>query len=458
MAEGVTITDAMRDPNLFGDTFGGETWAAWRALLAGFYGLPLDDDATATWRTLTERRSTPQGAFRELWLPVGRRGGKSRVAALVAVYEAAFKDHSAALAPGEVATVMLLAADRRQARTLMRYVSGLIDGNPMLARMKVRETSEGIELANRSVIEVHTASFRAVRGYTLACVVADEIAFWHVEGLNPDREIMTALRPALATLDGKLLALSSPYAKRGELWRQFKLYHGTDDPEVLVARAPSRVMNPTLSESVVQRAMREDREAALSEYGAEFRADISQFLDEEIVEAAQRPKPRELPPVDGTSYVAFVDPAGGGADGFGLAIGHLDGDAAVLDLVREQKGSPAEIVAEYAGVLKGYGIWSVTGDRYAGRWPRDEFRRHGISYEVLELLARMNSGQVELPPGERLRRQLVSLERRTSRAGRDMIDHGPGGHDDLANAAAGVVTLCKKARAKSETRRVKGLI
>jgi len=37
----------------------------------------------------------------ELWLAVGRRGGKSQIAALVAVYEAAFKDYTDRLAPGE---------------------------------------------------------------------------------------------------------------------------------------------------------------------------------------------------------------------------------------------------------------------------------------------------------------------------------------------------------------------
>ena len=43
-------------------------------------------------------------------LRVGRRGGKSHVAALVAVFEAAFKDHRDKLAAGEWATVLLIAA------------------------------------------------------------------------------------------------------------------------------------------------------------------------------------------------------------------------------------------------------------------------------------------------------------------------------------------------------------
>ena len=79
----------------------------------------------------------------------------------------------------------------------MRYVRGLIEGNPMLAKMLTRETETTLEFSNRAAIEIGTASFRSVRGYTLAAVIADEIAFWHSDGANPDRETIQALRPAL---------------------------------------------------------------------------------------------------------------------------------------------------------------------------------------------------------------------------------------------------------------------
>lgn len=111
--------------------------------------------------------------------------------------------------------------------------------------------------------------------------------------------------------------------------------------------------------------------------------------------------------MSGVQYVAFVDPAGGGADEFTLAIGHRGHHAAVIDLVTGLKGSPAGIVADYAQVLNRYGTKAVIGDRYAGRWPRDEFPKHGVHYNVSELersalyremLAAMNSGRVELPP------------------------------------------------------------
>ena len=108
----VSIRDVMTDRQLFGDTFGGPSFAAWRALLAGFYGLPLSEDEADTFNRLTGRDGAPADAHDELWLAVGRRGGKSHCAALLAVYEACFRDHRHKLASGEWATVMFLAADR----------------------------------------------------------------------------------------------------------------------------------------------------------------------------------------------------------------------------------------------------------------------------------------------------------------------------------------------------------
>jgi hypothetical protein len=460
----IDLRQAMTDPALFGDTFGGDSFTAWRALLAGFYGLPLDDDATAIWESVTGRAEPPTEAHDELWLAVGRRGGKSHAAALVATYEAAFKDHRDTLAAGEWATVLLLAADRPQARTLLRYVRGLFE-HPMLRPMVTRETETGLELSNRCAIEIGTASHRSTRGYTLAAVIADEIAFWHSDGARPDAETIAAVRPALATLGGKLIALSSPYAKRGMLWTTYQAHYGRDS-RVLVAQAPSRTMNPLLPQRIIDDAMNDDAARASGEYLAQFRTDIASLIEPALIEDAARPKPLELPPCEGVSYLAFVDPSGGGADGFSLSIAHTEKDHVVIDLVRERHGSPALIAEEYAALLKRYRVKTISGDRYAGRWPRDEFQKHGITYQpseqdrsglYLEMLARLNSGQVELPPMPKLHHQMMALERRTGRSGRDMIDHPPGGHDDLANAVAGAVALCKRKRPESITGPLWGL-
>ena len=163
------------------------------------------------------------------------------------------------------------------------------------------------------------------------------------------------------------------------------------------------------------------------------------------------PNRYELPPVNGIRYGAFVDPSGGSQDSMTLAVAHKDRDMVVLDAVRERKPpfSPEAVTREFAELLKHYGVSTVKGDRYAGEWPREQFRKHGVEYQVSEktasdlyreLLPAINSGRVELLDNVRLINQLCGLERRTSRAGKDSINHAPGAHDDVANAAAGALT------------------
>lgn len=458
----IPLRDVMTDPALFGGQFGGESWAGWRALLCGFYGEPLEDDELSAWQAITGRQEAPTNAADELWLAVGRRGGKSQCAALLAVYEACFRDHRAKLSPGEVATVMVMAADRKQARAVFRYVRGMFESNAMLERLVVREDRESLELANGAAIEVTTASFRSARGYTAAAVIADEIAFWHTDdSANPDHEILSAVRPALATLGGPLIALSSPYAKRGELWQAYRLHFAQEDDPILVAQAPSRVMNPELPQSVVDRAYQRDSEAASAEYGAEFREGISAFVDREQVERLCRPEPLELPPVPGVRYIAFTDPTGGGmsatADEFTLAIGHHHGELIVVDVLRAMRGRPDTIIEEFSRLLRGYGIREVTGDRYAGQFPSTAFEKHGIRYRFAEdrrtglyqyALNLLNSGRLELPPDDRMVTQFAQLERRVTRSGIEQIDHGPGkgAHDDRANAVAGLAYIAGQYR------------
>ncbi len=453
------ILEAMGDPNLFGRHFPGPTWSAWRVVLRAIFGLPLLPGEFELYRECTGRGEPPAGPAREAWLVVGRRGGKSRIAALVAVFLAVFRDYSDLLAPGERGTVMILAADRLQARTVLRYVKALL-AIPMLTRLVERETAEGLELTNRTSIEVATASYRTTRGYTVVAAILDEIAFWRDEtSANPDREIVAALRPGMATVPGALLlAISSPYARRGLLWESHGR-HFARDGEILVWQAPSRTMNPELPERIVEQALEEDEAANRAEYLAEFRRDVETFVAREVLEAAVEPGVRELPPAEGVEYVAFVDPSGGSADSMALAVAHGEGVVAVLDLVREWKPpfSPDAVVHEICGLLGAYGCREVRGDRYGAAWVRERFEKGEVRYApselsksdlYRELLPALNSGKVRLLDDRRLLGQLVSLERRTARGGRDSIDHGPRGHDDLANAVAGAIHFARTGQAE----------
>lgn len=452
----VTIIDCMDDAELFAPWFEHGDWTAWRVFLKALFALPMDDAELEVYKRHTGRTEPPAEPFNEVWGIVGRRGGKSLIMALLATYLACFRDYRPHLAPGEVATIPLIATDRKQARTLHRYVRGFLEV-PMLARMVERETTESFELRNRVVIEIHTASFRSIRGYSIPVAVCDEVAFWLSDSsASPDFEILAALRPALASIPGSMLiCASSPHAKRGELYRAYRRYHGVDGADVLTWQAETRAMNAGIPESVVKQAYERDPDRAKAEFGAQFRDDVSGFVQREIVEGCVSPGVFERGQLDGQSYLGFVDPSGGSSDSMTLAIGHAEGSRIIVDCIREARPpfSPEDVTRDFADTLKSYGVRSCEGDRYAGEWPREAFSKHGIRYDASakpknelykDLLPKLNAGQIDLLDNARLVNQLCNLERRTTRGGRDSVDHPAHAHDDVCNAVAGLAGMVAK--------------
>jgi hypothetical protein len=118
----VNLLQALDDPNLFQPSFAGPSWAPWRVFLESLFALPLSPHQIELFRRHTGRQTAPVTAFTEASLVVGRRGAKSRMLSLLAVYLAAFRDYTPHLAPGEKVTIGLIAADRAQAR-IKRFAS-----------------------------------------------------------------------------------------------------------------------------------------------------------------------------------------------------------------------------------------------------------------------------------------------------------------------------------------------
>ena len=187
------------------------SWKPWRALLAAAFGLPLSEDALALFRQCTGRRVPPGAPAAYLWLVIGRRGGKSFAMALIAVFLAAFRDWRKYLSPGERAIVLLVAADREQAKILHRYCQGILRP-PILQSLVLNVTASEIELKGGVTIEVVTRSYRTVRGRSVCVAVLDELAFWRDDdSANPDAEVLNAIRASMATFgsDAMVIAGSS---------------------------------------------------------------------------------------------------------------------------------------------------------------------------------------------------------------------------------------------------------
>ena len=352
------ILDAISSEHWWGPWFARGDWSAWGAFFAATFALPLTADQLAIYQQCTGRTEPPTQQCSEAWAICGRRGGKTRIMATVAAWLACFSDLRSYLGPGEVATVMLIAANRKQARTAMRYLRSLIVDHPVLARLVVKETEEAIELSNRCAIEITTASFRTSRGYTIAAVICDELAFWidDSDSANPAAEIIASLRPGMATIPNSLLmTATSPYARRGVVWDTYRKHWAKDGDSILIWQAPTRTMNNSVPQSVIDEAMERDPASASAEYMAEFRTDIETYINREVVEAAVTPGQYEIPPLPGIVYSSFTDPSGGSQDSFTLAIAHRTDDGrGILDCVRERRPpfSPDAVVEEFAALLK----------------------------------------------------------------------------------------------------------
>jgi hypothetical protein len=453
----LTIIEAIQDQNLLGASFKDlSTWRAWFSFLKAIYCLPMEPEELEIFRAATGLERPPAEPPKEIFVIAGRRSGKSFIASLIAVFESCFKDWSSILSPGEVGFYAITAADRKQAKIIMNYVRGFLENSPVLQKMVKEYYKEEIELQNRINIDIKTCNFRSIRGYTLVGSVFEEVAFWRSEefSANPDKEVYRATLPGLSTTGGRLLAISTPYSKAGLLFEKFQSHYGKEG-DVLIWRAPTQIMNPTIGQELIARALEEDPEGAKSEWLSEFRQDIESFISLETLQACVVPGRQFLPPDPSKSYIGFIDPSGGSNDSFTLAIAHFENEKVIVDQILERRPpfSPESVVKEFAAVLKEYRIYSVMSDRYAGQWVVESFIKAGISVNYSELSASelyqevlplLNAGKVELPDNQRLLNQFASLERRVRAGGKDLITHPPGGHDDLANSVSGSVYYSNK--------------
>jgi hypothetical protein len=260
---------------------------------------------------------------------------------------------------------------------------------------------------------------------------------------------------AMCPDQGLLLLARSVHRKVGFMFRKYRELHGNDDADDLCWFAPSHVMNPKLPQSVIDKSLAEDRAKASAEFLNVWREDISEFLPLDVIEATTDWGVCERPPQTLNAYLGFADSAGGtGKDSFTLSIVHAENDTArslVVDLVRERKPRfvAADVIAEYAQILRAYGVSSVVCDNFGGGMYADEWVRNGILFQkslfdtsgnYLRALPLLMAKRAHLLDNATLRAQLVALERRVVGA-HEVVSHPQvaSAHDDLATAVCGAL-------------------
>jgi hypothetical protein len=258
-----------------------------------------------------------------LWIVAGRRSGKTIAIATIAAYLAGCCDHRDCLGPGERGVLRIMAANTLQAGQCYNFIRGIFTNIPRFAALVEQLggrhggiTTDTISLKNRIDIQVRPASFRTIRGITAIGVIAEECSMWQSDdSRNPDREILAAARPCLATTGGALFAIGSPHARKGETYNTYNKHFGANgNPAILVANGPTKLFNPTIKQSVIDRAYEDDPQVAASEWGGRFREDLESYVSPEIVDACTVRGVYRLDFVRGVSYIAHADPSGGSQD------------------------------------------------------------------------------------------------------------------------------------------------
>lgn len=373
-----------------------------RVILKAHYGIPLDDTVkfeVSDWNRdnvqhFTEaeylqflfdtgrsniREVTPGHERRNLILSIGRRSGKSTLAAAIAAYEVYKLIHKLdphkyyGLAASQIFSLIAVATGREQAGELYSKVSGHFDACAFFRRFRsaVTQTSarfqsptdirkHGSCLENpkaRASIRVsfHACNAKSLRGKGNIVVILDEFAHFVKEGGSSDEEVYQALSPSTSDFapkdaqglplhgpttqsEARMILISSPLGKEGLFYKQFQLGLGGGQvaDSMLCIQAPTWEVNPSLPAGEFRQQFALNPIVFRTEYGAEF-SDRSLGWIEEASDLWECVDPNLRPAHMGSPrhqyYLGFD--LGFVKDASAAAIVHHEGDKLVLDYIEE---------------------------------------------------------------------------------------------------------------------------
>ena len=229
-------------------------------------------------------RVLPLKRVRELWCIIGRRGGKSRMAAALACYFALFVKHK--LSGGERGMVLVLAATVEQAKVVFDYVlaflnssSGAAEGN------QLQTTRSEIRLKNGINIAIHANSFRSVRGRTLCACIFDEVEYWRDDKTAHARHRgLSRCAARTAHHQRHVDRHQLPYRKIGLMYAKHKRFFGIDSDDTLVVQGPTLAFNKTLDADAIAAQQQADPDGCPLRMGRRVSCRIVGFLDDELIE------------------------------------------------------------------------------------------------------------------------------------------------------------------------------
>lgn len=487
----IPFADAIKDPRLLKHRWD-ELSVPQQVALRTLYGLPLsarempffhaqqgnaDYDELGYITKIDEGRAYSAKKYKEAWMVVGRRGGKTdRFASTIVAYEACFGGHEQYVSRGQKAYCFQIAQDMRNAASALHFIFAAIEESPagkeLLDGPPVKDE---IRLKNNVIIKCIPCTLKASRGFATPVAVFDEVGVWYAESdsANPDYEIYRAMRPGQMQFPNKLIVgISSPYNKQGLLYKYYEA--GTDGVNapsyqrqhyrnVLVIHAPTAAMgNPLVTRDSLQEECDRDVKAFERECLAIFQDSISGFLSGALLREAVDANVFEREPQPNLyTYVAAIDPAFR-HDAFALTIFHLDEDGQVVqDVVRRYKAdnksgplNPEALFSDFGPLLQSYGIVVIFSDQYHLESLQQLALRRGFIIEGVPFKATnkaaiygslqqlLNQHRIRLLDNTETIKELRQLERRLTGGGVVQISAPQGQYDDMATVTALCANKC----------------
>lgn len=312
--------------------------------------------------------------FRELDLVAGRRGGKSTLSACISCYEL-YKlikrgdpSNFYGFPPETDISIINVAPTDEQADVVFNMLLSMVKNCPFLRDRSINQTQTYFNLQTdadrlflgkrqRASVTARTGgcSSNSLRGRNAIVVVMDEFAhFIDNSGRFSGSEVYKALTPSTTTFerDGKIICISSPYAKYGAFWDRYN--QSFQEPDTtLMFKMYSALMNPAIDSSILRTERRRDKIGFVCEYGAEFSDSVVAWIeDEKAFRNCVTTKTRSPRGQVGTPYFMGVD-LGIKNDGTAVAIVHRD-------------PKTKKIILDYATVwFSGSSdVWDIDGSIY----------------------------------------------------------------------------------------------
>lgn len=406
-------------------------------------------------------------------LIVGRRGGKTTLAAIVAIYSTLKINWRPYLTKTPVATVLVLSHSVDLSEEILDILKQLVEGSQvlnLLRNLKKKNTTkifhlkvpflkdgDKVEYSNVRV-KVGAASKKTTRGSAVCTLLCDEVAFWNLaeESAEPDHEILRAARMSLLQFreHGTIIKMSSPGIKQGVLYDEWQKREDLKN-DYIQFKAPSWVWNTILGVNEFKAEHRLDPEGFDTELRANFVDSISNFILPEFVDMCITRGVTFNPPSDDgkTIYSAAIDAAFKG-DRFGFSIVGYNEKRVTMYALKYWEGSkkaPVQVheVASYIRtVCRQYGLNEVVSDQYSFQPMRELFLQYGINlventftlpykrkiYFGLKRL--IHNQQIDLLDIPLLAKEIKELVVEQTASGQIRIGHPQGGSDDLSDATA----------------------